>query len=89
MESRNDQPRQSNGSGSCNIGARGRVVRLVGGLLMLAVGLAMTVGLGVGVFAGVGGWVMAVILLAGGAFQVYEGWAGWCVLRAMGVRTPW
>ena len=32
-------------------------------------------------------WVLGLLMLAGGAFQVFEARAGWCVLRAMGVRT--
>jgi hypothetical protein len=31
-------------------------------------------------YAGIG-------LTAAGAFGVFEGWAGWCVVRAMGFKT--
>ena len=24
----------------------------------------------------------------GGAFAIFEGWSGWCAIRAMGFRTP-
>jgi len=32
-------------------------------------------------------WMVGVLLVAIGVFQVFEGWAGWCVLRAMGIKT--
>lgn len=73
----------------CNIDAKGKFVRLIYGLLMLALA---------GVLAGLilaevlaGGWVWAgVVLLAlFGAFGVYEARAGWCVARAMGFKTKW
>jgi hypothetical protein len=71
----------------CNIDAKGKAVRLImGGILtLIGVGLAML-------------WVLgdreprwplwsgAVLILAGGV-AIVEGWAGWCVVRAMGFRT--
>ena len=33
-------------------------------------------------------WVVTGIALAGGAFAVFEARAGWCVVRAMGFKTP-
>ena len=71
----------------CNIDARGKSIRLLGGCVMLAGGLVMLLawlvwdapaGLGLGGAA----------LSCGGGFVVFEGAAGWCALRAMGVRTP-
>ena len=70
----------------CNIDARGKAVRLVGGLagLGLAVLLAAVVLLN-GLNAG---WWWAIGLIAAfGAFGVFEGWKGWCALRALGFRT--
>ena len=34
-------------------------------------------------------WVMwaGIFTALGGVFPIYEGWAGWCALRAMGIRT--
>jgi hypothetical protein len=32
-------------------------------------------------------WIVTVLVLAGGAFAVFEAWAGWCVVRAMGFKT--
>ena len=72
----------------CNIDATGRAVRLVSGVLILAGGLVLITMLLLSMLAGFLVWLLSVALLVGGAFQVYEGWAGWCVLRAWGVRTP-
>jgi len=71
----------------CNIDARGKRLRLISGLVNCAAGVVLLVlarfGVGPGWL-----WVLGVLLLAAGAFQVFEARAGWCVLRAMGVKTP-
>ena len=73
----------------CNIDAKGKFVRLLWGLLMLALA---------GVLAGLilldilpGGWVWVggVALALFGGFGIYEARAGWCVARAMGFKTPY
>ena len=73
----------------CNIDAKGKAVRLIYGLIMLAAA---------GVVAGLilldvvaGGWVWAVVvgLALLGAFGIYEARAGWCAVRAMGIKTKW
>ncbi len=34
--------------------------------------------------------VILVILLAmGGIFSLYEGFIGWCAIRALGIKTRW
>lgn len=71
----------------CNIDARGKRIRLLGGIVCLAVGLAL-IALA---FAHVAPfWALAgpgLGCAAGGAFQVFEARAGWCALRAMGIKT--
>lgn len=71
----------------CNIDSRGRVARLVYGLILVAAGVAMVL-----LWALPGGsviaWVVTVAAIAGGAFAVFEARAGWCALRAMGIKTP-
>ena len=32
--------------------------------------------------------IVAIALLGSGAFMTFEGWSGWCVVRAMGFKTP-
>lgn len=66
----------------CNINSKGRAVRLIGGLGWVV--LAWTLWK-----FGAGGWVdvLAAGLLLVGFFQIGEGLAGWCVVRAMGFKT--
>ena len=33
-------------------------------------------------------WVAPASLIGGGAFAIFEGWSGWCVVRALGIWTP-
>jgi hypothetical protein len=73
----------------CNIDAKGKAVRLIWGLVMLAAAIALA-GLILAEVVG-GGWVWAGVagLVAMGAFAVYEARAGWCAVRAMGIKTKW
>jgi hypothetical protein len=71
----------------CNIDSRGKMARLVWGLLLVAAGVAMLLmwALPTGSILA---WSLTVVALAGGAFAVFEARAGWCALRAMGIKTP-
>jgi uncharacterized membrane protein len=72
----------------CNIDAKGKAVRLVSGVVVTLVGVVLLV---LGLLDVIEpNWIYAVaaVTIACGAFQIYEGWAGWCVVRAMGFRTP-
>lgn len=71
----------------CNIDAKGRAVRMRGGIVCLVLGL---VACGAAVL-GAPRWpsvTIGVVLAAAGLFQVFESRKGWCALRAMGVKTP-
>lgn len=71
----------------CNIDQRGRVARIVTGGLTALIGAGLLVASRTGalpswaVWAGLG-------CLAGGGFAIFEGVKGWCVMRAMGFKTP-
>ena len=73
----------------CNIDAKGRAVRLLMGLgtliavAVVALALVMTERA-----VWPGWWVVLSIAALAGAFAVFEGWKGWCAVRAMGWRTP-
>jgi hypothetical protein len=71
----------------CNIDSRGKAVRLVYGVVLVLVGVVLA-----GFWAWPGGsvfaWVVSIAVLAGGAFAIFEARAGWCVVRAMGFKTP-
>ena len=70
----------------CNIDAKGKVARLISGIVVVGVGILL-----MGMWARGSGqswkWVFSGLVVAGGIFQIYEGWAGWCVMRAMGFKT--
>ena len=72
---------------SCNIDRRGRLARLIYGILVGALGVALLV-----LWAFESGslfrWAVSVAVILAGAFAVFEAGAGWCVMRAMGFRTP-
>jgi len=61
-----------------NIDRRGRIVRLVWGLLLAAAAWWA---------AGVSWW-LAGPLAAGAALGFFEALRGWCIVRACGVNTP-
>jgi hypothetical protein len=71
----------------CNIDSRGRAARLIYGLVLLAAGVAMLLLWAIPA-GGILAWVLTVLAVLGGAFAVFEARAGWCVVRAMGFRTP-
>jgi len=69
----------------CNIDAKGKVLRLGMGFCVVVVGIVLMV-----LWARGGGgwrWGVSALVVAAGLFQIYEGWAGWCVVRAMGIKT--
>jgi len=70
----------------CNIDRRGRAVRGVGGWVMLLLGAGLMVIWAVPA-GGACAWTGSVLLLAAGAFCVFESRTGWCVVRAMGFKT--
>ena len=73
-------------SPSCNIDRRGAAVRRVWGALNLVAAL---------VFAALAWWigpwwlwVIAAVCAVGGLLAFYEARKKWCVVRAMGIKTP-
>jgi len=68
----------------CNIDSRGRVARIITGLLTVAVGIGLIVAAQAGSLPPWTLWAG----LGGGAFSIFEGVKGWCVVRAMGFKTP-
>jgi len=82
------QRRAYNAGMQCNIDANGKKVRFIGGSITTLIGLVL-LGLALGkVIEGGWVWPVVVITLLSGAFQIFEARAGWCVVRAMGFKTP-
>lgn len=72
---------------ACNIDAKGKAVRLRYGITLALVGsvLALLWAVPTG---GAVAWLVSAGLLASGAFATFEARAGWCALRALGIKTP-
>ena len=71
----------------CNIDSRGRVARLVYGVVLMGAG-SLAAWLWAAQTGSAWAWVVSVATIAGGAFAIFEARAGWCALRAMGIKTP-
>ncbi|MED5350514.1 MAG: hypothetical protein VYB50_03375 [Candidatus Thermoplasmatota archaeon] len=72
----------------CNIDAKGKAVRLIGGIFSLVAGLVSVVFAATGIVDQQLGWLVSGGLIFGGAFAIFEARAGWCVVRALGFKTP-
>lgn len=73
----------------CNIDSKGKAVRLIYGLIMIAAALVLAGLVLMGLFSGWWLWLLAGGLFLAGAFGVFEARAGWCAVRAMGFKTPY
>jgi len=58
------------------------------GAILEGAGLLILVLAWTGQLAGDWTWFVGGAALVGGLFLIFEALAGWCVLRAMGIRTP-
>jgi hypothetical protein len=71
---------------ACNIDARGKAARFRIGLVLLALAAVIALSWAVPARSTAGFLVTAALALAGG-FSLFEARAGWCAVRAMGLRT--
>ena len=73
----------------CNIDSRGKRARLISGMLTLTAGLIVLVLAAAAILPPHWWvWLIAGLAVVAGGFQIFEARAGWCVMRAMGFRTP-
>lgn len=73
----------------CNIDAKGKFVRLVGGSVSVFAGVIAFLLIALGILPENLFTTASVVgMFAGGALGIYEGKSGWCIARAMGIRTP-
>lgn len=75
-------------STTCNIDNRGKMVRLILGLLGVLTGVALGLLIVNNMITGWAWWVAAGFFGTIGLIGIYEGLRGWCLLRAMGIKTP-
>jgi hypothetical protein len=71
----------------CNIDSRGKAVRLINGAIVLAIGILLAAFWAWGSHSALA-WAISAACVLGGAFMLFEARAGWCVVRAMGFKTP-
>ena len=72
---------------TCNIDSKGKAVLLVWGLLLIVAAVLVAALWAARENTWVP-WAVAAALALSGAFAVFEARAGWCVVRAMGIKTP-
>jgi hypothetical protein len=68
---------------TCNIDSRGRLIRALIGAVFIVAALILVFALPPA------GWrrALVVVLTLGGIFCLFEARAGWCAVRAMGMKT--
>lgn len=71
----------------CNIDAKGKLVRMIYGLILLLVGIGLLIFWAIPA-GGLIAWIVSIAVILGGVFALFEARAGWCVVRAMGFKTP-
>jgi len=71
----------------CNIDARGKRVRLINGIVTTLIGVLLLFLWALPTGSAIA-WGLTIACIAGGAFMIFEARAGWCVIRAMGFKTP-
>jgi hypothetical protein len=72
---------------TCNINRRGRLARLIYGILLAALGVILVVTWAIG-SGSVIRWAACIALILAGLFSIFEATVGWCAVRAMGFKTP-
>jgi uncharacterized membrane protein HdeD (DUF308 family) len=71
----------------CNNSARGKKVRLINGIVATLIGIVLLLAWAIPSGA-VLAWIVTGLILVAGGFSIFEARAGWCALRAMGMKTP-
>ena len=70
----------------CNIDSKGRLVRLIYGVVLVLVGVILLASWA-RPSQTVVPWIVSIALMLAGAFAIFEAKAAWCVVRAMGIKT--
>ena len=62
-------------------------MRLVYGIALILIGAALVYWWALGT-GSIFRWGVCAVCIISGAFAVFEARVGWCVVRAMGIKTP-
>lgn len=72
----------------CNIDQKGRLARLYTGIAAIVFGIVVALLTFIGVAPAMFGWLTVAGSIFGGAFAIFEARKGWCIVRAVGIKTP-
>tara|TARA_B100001564_G_C20597805_1_gene651120 strand:- start:450 stop:683 length:234 start_codon:yes stop_codon:yes gene_type:complete len=72
----------------CNIDAKGRLVRFFTGILAILGGFTIAILIVKGILSSETYGIIVAGSIVGGAFAMWEAREGWCVVRALGIKTP-
>jgi hypothetical protein len=72
---------------TCNLDSRGKALRLVMGIVFAFDGLLFMILWAWRTGSHIG-WITSIAMILVGAFMIFEARKGWCVVRAMGFKTP-
>ena len=72
----------------CNIDQKGRLARLYTGIIAIVFGIALALLTYLSVIPATLGWMGVAGSIFGGAFAIFEARKGWCIVRAIGIKTP-
>ncbi len=64
------------------------MARLYTGIVAIAFGLALALLTTLSVLPTTLGWIAVAGSILGGAFAIFEARKGWCIVRAIGFKTP-
>ena len=73
---------------NCNIGSKGKLFRLIIGLLLVSVGIVLVSLFNYDVLISYTALTIGLMSIMGGLFAIWEAREGWCVVRAFGINTP-
>jgi len=72
----------------CNIDKKGRLARLYTGIAAIVFGIFIALLTYLSVLPATLGWLAVSGSVFGGAFAIFEARKGWCIVRAVGIKTP-
>tara|TARA_B100001142_G_scaffold223907_1_gene222045 strand:+ start:64 stop:297 length:234 start_codon:yes stop_codon:yes gene_type:complete len=73
---------------TCNIGAKGKFLRLSLGLMSMFAGISLLTLSNLDFIVSDKIFILGIISILGGLFSIWEAREGWCVVRAIGIKTP-
>ena len=73
---------------ACNIDAKGKAVRFLTGIFAILSGLVLAILVNQGILSFESYWLLVCGSIVGGVFAMWEAKTGWCVVRAIGIKTP-